>query len=145
MSIAPSSWGPGYWRTIHSIAFWYPTNPSHEQQSDAIRFFTALGGLLPCTACRTHYAENLRAMPIENAVGDRMTLLKWTIDLHNAVNASTGARVLRVDDAILSIERSQSSPPTAAPNALAHAALFVTLGVAIGVLVSARGWKDRAK
>lgn len=138
MSISPTYWGPGYWRTIHSVAFWYPTHPSIEQQTDAARFFNAIGGLLPCMACRLHYAEILRAMPVEDAVSDRMALLKWTIEVHNAVNLSTGAKVLRVDDAILAIERSQSTSSGERPTMrdLPYAGLLVLLGVVLGMALA---------
>jgi hypothetical protein len=120
---------------MHSVAFWYPTTPSIEQQADAARFFNALGSLLPCMACRLHYIEILRTMPVEDAVGDRMTLLKWTIDVHNAVNLSTGAKVLSVEDAIVAIERSQSTSSKERPT-LQYAGVLVLFGVVLGMALA---------
>ena len=81
MQFPPSVWGPFFWHTIHIVALGYPKNPTY---TDSLAF------LIPCPVCREHYKEHLISKPISTFLDSRTDLIKWTIDIHNKVNITTG-------------------------------------------------------
>lgn len=85
----PQQWGPGAWNLIHLSAAGYPENPTPEIRSQYIAFFRSLQYVLPCNGCRQGYAH-LIAGPVRltpAVFADRLSLFRWTVELHNAVNA----------------------------------------------------------
>lgn len=88
LKMPPEVWGPLFWHTIHIIALGYPENPNYSQKKAAKDFFESLIFLIPCDVCRKHYSQHLALKPVTQYLDRRQDLLKWTIDLHNEVNAS---------------------------------------------------------
>ena len=85
-SNANSFWGPSAWRAMHSMAATY--DPDH---AEAFRsYINSLVGALPCIACRRHWAENLRAYPVDNYLDRRENLFFWTYLMHDQVNKQLG-------------------------------------------------------
>lgn len=79
--------GPCTWKTMHSVAFNYATDPFHpspEEQKAATDFFGSMVHLIPCEKCRGHYKTYLTANPID--ADSREALSKWVYDLHSDVN-----------------------------------------------------------
>ena len=94
----PRIWGPSVWAAIHLIALGYPADPSEDEKAAYRAFFTALGPVLPCAACSAHYAQNLQELPLEPALqAGGAALFRWTVDLHNLVNAATGKPAVGAD------------------------------------------------
>lgn len=93
---------------MHSVAYWYPTEPTPAHKKAAYDFFTSLKELLPCGGCREHYTELLGRFPLDRAVDNRMKLLKWTVDVHNEVNISIGKSSIPFEKAVMMIERENS-------------------------------------
>ncbi len=83
----PEVWGPFFWHTIHLVALGYPEKPSYAQKKAAKEFYESLQYLLPCEVCRKHYSQNLALKPVTPYLDRRSDLLKWTIEMHNLVNA----------------------------------------------------------
>ena len=90
MQFPPSVWGPFFWHTIHIIALGYPKNPTYTDKKCAKEFYESLAFLIPCPVCREHYKEHLISKPISTFLDSRTDLIKWTIDIHNKVNITTG-------------------------------------------------------
>jgi Erv1 / Alr family len=134
MPINPTAWGPGYWEVIHGVAFWFPAEPTPGEKKSAYDFFTSLSDLLPCAACRDHWREILRVHPLENAVNSRMDLLKWSIDVHNAVNVASGKTALSYEKSISLIEKLNAKQTK--PSAVAQNAMPLIAGVVIGWLLA---------
>jgi len=86
--LLPSCWGPVGWIFIHSIAFAYDPNLDNRQKY--YDFFSNLGGVLPCSSCKTHYSQNFNKESIMRALETNEGLFRWVYDLHNAVNKGTG-------------------------------------------------------
>lgn len=85
-------WGPGAWKFLHEITFYYPEDPSVEQQTHALNLFNSLRVLLPCEECRTHYDLDLKSFPPDTK--SKTTLSQWLIDLHNRVNIRLGKPIV---------------------------------------------------
>ena len=90
MKLPPSVWGPLFWHTIHIVALGYPNNPTYAQKRAAKEFYESLSQLIPCPVCREHYKKHLEKTPISPYLDRRDDLFKWTVQLHNEVNAILG-------------------------------------------------------
>lgn len=86
----PEDWGPFFWRTLHTVSFYYPDSPSEAEMEACFNFYTSLVYLLPCDECCGHFNELLKEMPIEPALVGRQELSQWVYDLHTKVNQSLG-------------------------------------------------------
>jgi hypothetical protein len=75
---------------MHICALGYPLKPGYGHKKAAKEFYEALALLIPCPICRDHYVEFLKEMPISPFLDKRDDLFKWTVALHNKVNASLG-------------------------------------------------------
>lgn len=102
---SPHIWGPTFWKVIHNVAYFYPPEPNATQMKSAFDFYTSLKDLLPCAVCREHFAQHLLSHPLHDAVLSRSNLITWTVDVHNAVNISTGKPALAFNEAMASIEK----------------------------------------
>jgi hypothetical protein len=100
MNLPPTVWGPFFWLTIHITALAYPTKPSYTDKRAAKQFFESLANLLPCPVCREHYKQHLTKLPLLPHLDNRKDLFKWTVDLHNSVNATQGKPQWTVEEAI---------------------------------------------
>jgi len=93
MAITPDTWGPHGWKFIHYVALAYPTKPTQEQKNEYKIFFESIQNILPCGLCSHNYKKHLKELPIDDKVLEsNITLLKWTIDMHNKVNVQNGKR-----------------------------------------------------
>lgn len=90
MHFPPSVWGPFFWHTIHIVALGYPKAPTYTDKKCAKEFYESLAYLLPCAVCREHYREHITKKPINTFLDSRTDLIKWTIQIHNAVNQKLG-------------------------------------------------------
>lgn len=88
--IPPSTWGPFFWHTMHLVALGYPKEPTYAEKRAAKEFYESFTHLIPCPICKTHYAENLKTMPVTPSLDTRKDLFKWTVDMHNLVNKQLG-------------------------------------------------------
>lgn len=90
---APAYWGPGTWQLIHMAAAAYPLRPTPADRRAYQGFFEGLRRVLPCPGCREGYASltTRGRLAITPALfSDRLTLFRWTTELHDAVNAKLG-------------------------------------------------------
>jgi ATP-dependent Zn protease len=97
----PDVWGKYLWVSIHLIALGYPMNPSSEDKNNYIAFFESLKNVIPCYKCSENYKKNLLELPLtfDNTLKDRLSLFKWTVDLHNIVNKETNKPTISYDQA----------------------------------------------
>ena len=97
-NLEPKKWGPHMWRSLHSITFAYPDNPTEEDKINYKSFFNFLSNVLPCESCRQHYKENITCgnLNINNKeiFESRDNLTKWLYELHNLVNKQTNKNIV---------------------------------------------------
>jgi hypothetical protein len=75
---------------MHIVALGYPKSPSYAQKKAAKEFYESLAFLIPCPVCREHYTKHLVKTPISPHLDRRDDLFRWTVNLHNEVNALLG-------------------------------------------------------
>lgn len=108
-NIKPSVWGPPGWKFMHYVSLGYPDTPNETDKQHYKEFYESLQHVLPCHTCAQNYKDNLRTMPIDDALGSRDSLIKWVIDIHNKVNIETGKKQLDYNEA-LNLYLKQQSP-----------------------------------
>lgn len=72
------------WTLLHSIAAYYPDDPTSEDQIRAKQFMNAFGYLYPCSHCAEAYCEDKKDLPIR--VETRKLFSVWMCQMHNRVN-----------------------------------------------------------
>ena len=77
------------WKLLHERAFKYLDNPSSGLREKVFKFYNEDVKRIPCYTCRNHYTQYLRDNDLKKACDSRMSLCKFLIDLHNAVNKNT--------------------------------------------------------
>ena len=55
--------GTSTWSLLHSMAAWYPNNPTPEDRHSISSFMTALAKFYPCTWCATDFQKNIELSP----------------------------------------------------------------------------------
>ncbi len=93
---APEVWGPSMWFMFHTVAATYPARPTPDDAANYAAFFASLRHVLPCEGCRRGYAVMLETEPTrltQRVFASREALFKWTVDVHNRVNAKLGKPV----------------------------------------------------
>ena len=101
MFITPNEWGPYGWKFIHYVARGYPVYPSDVDKESYRIFFEKLGLVLPCCICKRHYNDNLAIYPLTDYVlSSRISLIHWTIDMHNEANKSLNKPLYTYEEAI---------------------------------------------
>jgi hypothetical protein len=102
-SSGPACWGPMQWLAMHQIARGYPRQaPTDAQQVAWTSYVSALADLLPCPVCADHWrAIILRGVP----TASRFDVLKWTIDVHNEVNARLHKPTLSYEQAVKAMQQ----------------------------------------
>ena len=84
------------WFMVHVAAATYPQRPTKENAKHFLAFYAGLEHVLPCEGCRKGYAAMLQSGPTKltpAVLESRNALFKWTVDVHNRVNAKLGKPV----------------------------------------------------
>lgn len=97
----PKLWGPSFWNVIHAVAYLYPVKDPLPQQRALVRnFYAMVPFVLPCSLCGMHWMQHLKEHPLTDEVlSSRETLSRWTVDMHNAANASLKKEAVSYDQA----------------------------------------------
>ncbi len=90
MHLPPEVWGPVFWATLHIVSLGYADEPTYAEKRAAKEFYNALPYVLPCPVCREHFREVLQAIPVENWLDNRTSLVEWVWMAHNRVNERLG-------------------------------------------------------
>lgn len=80
--------GRAGWTFLHTMAAYYPDNPTTTQQSEMKGFLTGLSKFYPCHYCADHLQEEMKVRP--PPVQSRTLLSRWFCDVHNEVNERLG-------------------------------------------------------
>ena len=141
MNIPPTVWGPFFWHTMHIVALGYPKEPSYAHKKAAKEFFESLQFLIPCPICREHYSQFLQEQAITPSLDRREDLFRWTVDIHNKVNATLKKPRVSEQEAIQYYKRlgTRGRSPVWTPDDFAEAdlkAIIQGFGLGVGVAVA---------
>jgi hypothetical protein len=97
-------WGPHLWFSLHTISFNYPLNPTIQDKEYYKNFFIVFQHVIPCSVCKKNYIRHIKEHPISQNLENRKSLVYWTIDMHNMVNAEIGKKILSYEIVIKKYE-----------------------------------------
>ncbi|XP_066587893.1 FAD-linked sulfhydryl oxidase ALR [Prorops nasuta] len=80
--------GSQTWGFLHTMAAYYPDNPSDRQKTDMRNFFYLFSKFYPCNTCAEDLQEQLKLTPPQT--GSQEILSQWLCSVHNAVNKKLG-------------------------------------------------------
>ena len=90
MGVAPEIWGPNLWGTLHLLCLAGTITPNFVQE---------FAKVIPCPMCAGHFAEVLKENPLPES-GDPLVLFRWSVHVHNLVNARIGKPILEPEQAM---------------------------------------------
>ena len=93
MGICPKKFGPYFWGALH-LACLYGGDPKVLES-----FAQSYLEVLPCPACRIHFAQVLQDVPFP-VNGTREEIFKWSVVVHNVVNARLDKPQVTFDQAL---------------------------------------------
>ena len=128
----PRYWGSKFWFTMHTIAYFYPSEPTPEQMAHASNFYSSLASLLPCPGCAAHYARLLQQHPVDGAVTSRSNLIEWVNRIHNEVNRRLGKPIVTLEEYFM-MNRNLEKPPM-----ITYEPVLLGIILALVVLIIAR-------
>ncbi|XP_055627693.1 FAD-linked sulfhydryl oxidase ALR [Toxorhynchites rutilus septentrionalis] len=76
------------WGLLHTMAAYFPDNPTIEEQSNVRHFFNAFAKVYPCEYCAKDFQNELKDSPPETK--SQHTLSQWLCRIHNKVNRKLG-------------------------------------------------------
>jgi len=128
----PRYWGSKFWFTMHTVAYFYPSEPTPEEMAHASNFYSSLVALLPCPGCASHYATLLQQHPVGGAVTSRSNLIEWVNKIHNEVNRRLGKPVVTLEEYFM-MNRNLDRPPV-----VTYEPILLGIILALFVLVAIR-------
>ncbi|KAK9502690.1 hypothetical protein O3M35_011407 [Rhynocoris fuscipes] len=83
--------GRSTWGFLHSMAAYYPEQPSTSQQSKMMDLIQNFSHFYPCEHCAKHLREDLKTSPPNVTSADALS--QWFCQMHNRVNVRLGKPV----------------------------------------------------
>ncbi|XP_072947576.1 FAD-linked sulfhydryl oxidase ALR [Epargyreus clarus] len=80
--------GRSTWGFLHSMASYYPEQPSRSECEGMVRFFNIFAQFYPCEPCAIDFQEDIKKYPPKTKSRDE--LAKWLCERHNTVNVKLG-------------------------------------------------------
>ena len=102
MGVAPEIWGPNLWGTLHLLCLAGAITPNFVQE---------FAKVIPCPMCAGHFTELIAENPLP-VTDDNLVLFRWSVHVHNLVNARIGKPILEPEQAMarwISIKTPSSS------------------------------------
>ena len=80
--------GRNTWSFLHTMAAYYPENPSGVEQKDMTSFINLFSKFYPCEHCAVDFKDSIKK--IKPDVTSRNSLSEWLCKQHNIVNEKLG-------------------------------------------------------
>ncbi|KAI8622314.1 ERV/ALR sulfhydryl oxidase domain-containing protein [Chytriomyces sp. MP71] len=76
------------WTFLHTMAAYYPENPTESEQKNASTFMRSFAKLYPCSYCADHLQHEIKKNPPKVSSANEFSL--WMCGVHNEVNERLG-------------------------------------------------------
>ena len=107
--------GKAGWTLLHSMAAWYPDQPTRTEQTYMEQFVNAMAYFYPCTTCARDFQQNIEQYPPKT--NSRIDLAQWMCFQHNLVNEKLGKKKYPCDMKTLDRRwREVPAPSSQSPN-----------------------------
>lgn len=100
-SANPKDWGPSLWYYLHTAAYNYPSQPTHQEVKSMKNWLKCLHVTIPCKNCSQHYKKYIDKYDkhLEDICKSRTRLFEFFVDIHNQVNQRNGKPIVDYDKA----------------------------------------------
>ena len=141
----PEVWGPIFWRTLHIASLAYTDKPTERQKRNMKNFYESMVDVIPCPICRHHYEQNLKELPIDEALNSHMGLIVWVWTMHNKINVQLEKREFTFDEFIesmqmLGADAKQKKPSSSSGTDRCSSSMSFVDGILLGAGVSLVGY-----
>ena len=96
----PNIWGRQLWYSLHIITFNYPNNPTNNDKNNYKNFFYSLINVIPCNYCKHNLKIHMKTLPLENALHNKIALVKWLFNIHNLTNKHLNKKIFTYEQFI---------------------------------------------
>lgn len=90
LKMEPEDWGKYFWFTGHAVSFYFPEDPTEEEQQAAKSFYLSWAYLLPCDTCCEEYSKLIYENEIDDHLSGPDALSRWFFNIHEKVNMRLG-------------------------------------------------------
>ena len=80
--------GRSTWTFLHTMAAFYPENPTDSDRKIMTNFIQGLARFYPCSYCAEDFREQIKILP--PILDSNVTLSDWFCQMHNNVNLRLG-------------------------------------------------------
>jgi len=67
--------GQSTWTLLHTMAAWYPDQPTQQEQTSMTNFVQGLAQFYPCTWCAKDFQQNLQEQPVQYVSNQKMLVI----------------------------------------------------------------------
>eukprot|EP00732_Lithocolla_globosa_P007427 Lithocolla_globosa_v1_NODE_9475_length_703_cov_3.158951.p1 type:complete len:151 gc:universal NODE_9475_length_703_cov_3.158951:670-218(-) len=82
--------GRSTWTLLHTMAAYYPKEPTDKQQNSMHQFLHSFSEFYPCSYCASHLREHMKQHVPDTS--SRTALSLWLCQTHNEVNELLGKK-----------------------------------------------------
>ena len=115
MGVAPEIWGPNLWGTLHLLCL---------AGTITANFVQEFAKVIPCPMCAGHFTELIAENPLPES-DDPLILFRWSVHVHNLVNARIGKPIFESEQAMK--RWTTKSPVPVAPSKFDFKILIIIL------------------
>eukprot|EP01095_Lingulamoeba_sp_RSL-Kostka_P007630 TRINITY_DN244_c0_g1_i1.p1 TRINITY_DN244_c0_g1~~TRINITY_DN244_c0_g1_i1.p1 ORF type:complete len:172 (-),score=54.74 TRINITY_DN244_c0_g1_i1:87-602(-) len=87
--------GRSTWTFLHSVAAFYPNNPSDEEKQNVNELIVSVSKNFPCTFCANDFKKYIKKHPPSVTNRDEFSI--WMCEAHNDVNRKLGKKEFSCD------------------------------------------------
>lgn len=97
-----SRWGPAYWTAFHISAFDLDATKEGDRLASLRALLVHFPSILPCSVCSQHLREVYASHPVPrpDPSGSGSIVARWSVRVHNAVNARLNRPILSFEEAV---------------------------------------------
>jgi len=93
-------WGPSYWFFLHTLALTYPEYPNEVTKRKYYDLIQNMPLFMPDREIGDRFSAMLDKYPVTPYLDNRESFFRWTVFVHNKINARLGKEEMDVEEAL---------------------------------------------
>ncbi|EGR33714.1 hypothetical protein IMG5_043300 [Ichthyophthirius multifiliis] len=83
------------WNLLHTMAIYYPENPTEDEKQKMLQFYNIFAYFYPCKPCSAHFQKDIINSPPQVESSEKLSI--WLCNQHNNVNKWLGKEMFDCD------------------------------------------------